>query len=69
MTEKQEKAREYVNASFDEAAQALNDVVELLPHTGLPKSPKLNSELKKARSALETARRTVEALTDKEETE
>lgn len=67
MTEKQEKAREFVNASFDEAYQALRDVVELLPHAGLPKSPKLNSEVRQARSALEAARRTFAALTTEEE--
>ena len=66
MTEKQEKAREFVNASFEEAAQALNDVVELLPHAGYPKSPKLDSELKKARDALAKAQRIVGDFAEEE---
>lgn len=66
MAEKQEKAREFVTAGLDEAHQALRDVVELLPHTGLPKSPKLNSEVRQARTSLEAAQCTFEALLKEE---
>lgn len=64
MRDKQATAREYVNASFDDALKALDDVTELLPHAGLPKSPKLDSELKKAHAALAAAQRIVSELAD-----
>lgn len=58
MSEKQEEAREFIDANLRDAAALVDDVRRLLRAAGLPRSPELNGDLDNARGALTAAQRT-----------
>jgi hypothetical protein len=54
MSDKQQKARDFITADLEEAINAVDDIDKLRPHAAIT-SPKLDAKLREARAALTAA--------------